>query len=88
MRLDELEANVGGAELLRSDLVIIRVETIKQLIALCRLQHEALTRLDMTGIKYNESPVDAVGRMRGIAQEALAASPFTEEAKRYWSEKK
>lgn len=48
-------------------------EAIKQLIALVRLQHEALTRLDMTGIKYNESPVDAVGRMRGIAQEALTA---------------
>lgn len=31
----------------------------------------ALRELDLTGIQYQEKPVDAVGRMRGIAMAAL-----------------
>ena len=31
----------------------------------------ALRELDLTGIQYQEKPVDAVGRMRGIAVAAL-----------------
>ena len=35
----------------------------------------ALRELDLTGIKYQEKPVDAVGRMRGIAMGALNGLP-------------
>jgi hypothetical protein len=35
----------------------------------------ALRELDLTGIKYQEKPVDAVGRMRGIAMRALNGLP-------------
>lgn len=35
----------------------------------------ALRELDLTGIQYQEKPVDAVGRMRGIAMAALNRLP-------------
>ena len=35
----------------------------------------ALRELDLTGIQYQEKPVDAVGRMRGIAMAALKKLP-------------
>ena len=51
------------------------IELREQLTAL-REQLEdckaALRELDLTGIQYQEKPVDAVGRMRGIAMAALA----------------
>ena len=40
---------------------IKRVETLEA----------ALREIDLTGIQYQEKPVDAVGRMRGIAMAAL-----------------
>jgi hypothetical protein len=38
----------------------------------------ALRELDLTGIQYLETPVDAVGRMRGIAMSALRKLPKEE----------
>ena len=44
------------------------IAALKEQVALLR---DALTELDMTGIRYNETPVATVGRMRGIAMKAL-----------------
>lgn len=33
---------------------------------------EALESIDMTGIRYNETPVEAVARIRAVAVDALA----------------
>lgn len=47
MNLAELDTSVSGAESCRRDLLIVKTETLKQLIALVRLQHEALGTNDI-----------------------------------------
>ena len=53
---------------LRQALAQPEQETNAQLIDLL----EALKSIDMTGIRYNETPVEAVARIRAIACDAIA----------------
>ena len=44
------------------------IAALREQLGVCKW---ALRELDLTGIQYQETPVDAVGRMRGVAVAAL-----------------